>query len=128
MQYPANPKKYKMMGVLGVSDIQADKEEFEHQLQQLREARETGGRKQKSASFHTFGLSDHLFTSKFEQGKHHRDFKLMIRQIDENINAKEAQRELIQRQQSLKNSISLLSNDAKIQIHTKITQMEQDEM
>ena len=85
-----------------MTDTQVDNQEFEHQLRQLRENRETGGRKQKATSFHTFGLNDDLFTPKFEQAKNHRDFKVMIKHIDDDINQKEVQREMIQRQQSLK--------------------------
>jgi hypothetical protein len=51
---------------LGVTDTQADKLEFDQQLQQMREARETGGKRQKASSFHTFGLKDSLFTPKYE--------------------------------------------------------------
>lgn len=34
-------------------------------MQQLKEARETGGKRQKATSIHTFGLKDSLFTPEF---------------------------------------------------------------
>jgi hypothetical protein len=41
----------------------------------MREARETGGKRQKATTFHTFGLSDSLFTPQFEKDRNQKEYK-----------------------------------------------------
>jgi hypothetical protein len=55
----------------------------------LREARETGGKKKKDSSFHAFGLSDKLFSPKYEHVKHERNFKSLLKVMDDDISEQE---------------------------------------
>jgi hypothetical protein len=62
----------------------------------MREARETGGKK-KETSFHSFGINDRLFTPKFEVNRNERNFKQLIKVMDEEINENEAQKIIYQK-------------------------------
>lgn len=77
--------------MLGVTDNMAGSIEYEQQMQAIREARETGGKK-KETSFHSFGINDKLFTPKFEVNKNERNFNKLIKNMEEEINEKEAQK------------------------------------
>ena len=86
IKYPPPKKQFKYFGILGLTDTQTDSFEFEEQLRQLREQRETGGnKKSKDNSFHAFGLGDALYSTKGEQNKNERMFKQMCKQVDESI-------------------------------------------
>ncbi len=63
---------------------------FEQQMQQMREARETGGKRQKATSSHTFGLKDSLFTPEYQQNRNLKNYNQMLKHIDEDISQTEA--------------------------------------
>lgn len=66
-------------------------------MQAIREARETGG-KTKDASFRTFGLNDRLFTPKYEQTRNEKTFKNVLKVMDDEIQERELQRQVFQKQ------------------------------
>ncbi len=55
-------------------------------MKAIREARETGG-KPKEVTFRTFGLSEKLFTPKFEQDKNELTYKNVLKVMEEEIQA-----------------------------------------
>lgn len=128
ISYPPPKKQFKHFGILGLTDTQTDSFEFEEQLRQLREQRETGGtKKRKDNSFHAFGLGDALFTSKGEQAKNERNFRQMCKQIDEGIVERERKMVELQHQQSIRKSISLMTQDQKRNLTLKLQTMDDQE-
>lgn len=95
-------------------------------MQAIREARETGG-KTKETSFRTFGLNEKLFTPKYEQTRNEKTFKNVLKAMEEDIQEKEQQRLVFQRQQSIRRTISNLSLELKLSLSNRLKQYEADE-
>lgn len=113
---------------MGLTDTQTDSFEFEEQLRQLREQRETGGtKKRKDNSFHAFGLSDALYSTKNEQGKNERNFKQMCRQVEEGIAERERKMVELQHKQSIRKSISLMTQEQKRTLSVRLQTMDEQD-